>query len=525
MFIRSKTVQGRTYLQVVESYREGGKVRQRVVATLGRLDKLTESGQIDGIATSIARFSDKVKVTEDYQSGKLEAKKVTKIGPDLVMGRLWSELGIGSAISSLLEERKFEFSVERAVWLATLSRLFFPGSDRATARRSRDWRASGAEEIGLHHLYRAMSWLGEAREAIEDRLFARNRNLFTSLSVVFFDTTSLYFEGQGGELGARGYSKDRRPDENQMVLGMVLDDSGRPISAPAWPGNTTDAKTILPVAESLRHRFGVERVTLVADRGMVSKKNIEEIERLGFSYILGVKMRLERKTAAEVLARAGRYKEVSANLKVKEVVHAGRRYIVCSNPAEAEHDRAAREAMVADLERKIADSPSSLVGNSGYRRFLKRGSRPEIDWAKVKDEERYDGRWILTTNTDLPASEVALRYKDLWRVERTFREAKNTLSTRPIYHQSDSYILGHVFVSFLALLLMHELKRRTAGEFEWDQIVRDLEALYEVEVDQDGKLWYLRSPLQGVAGQVFKAVGVAVPQSAREAKCSAKALF
>jgi len=181
--------------------------------------------------------------------------------------------------------------------------------------------------------------------------------------------------------------------------------------------------------------------------------------------------------------------------------------------------------MVADLERKIADSPSSLVGDSGYRRFLKRGSRPEIDWAKVKDEERYDGRWILTTNTDLPASEVALRYKDLWRVERTFREAKNTLSTRPIYHQSDSYILGHVFVSFLALLLMHELKRRTAGEFEWDQMVRDLEALYEVEVDQDGKLWYLRSPLQGVAGQVFKAVGVAVPQSAREAKCSAKALF
>jgi len=257
----------------------------------------------------------------------------------------------------------------------------------------------------------------------------------------------------------------------------------------------------------------------------MSKKNIEEIEKLGLSYILGVKMRLERKTAAEVLARAGRYKEVSANLKVKEVVHAGKRYIVCQNPAEAEHDRTAREAMVSDLERKIADNPSSLVGNSGYRRFLKRGSRPEIDWAKVKDEEKYDGRWILTTNTDLTSSEVALRYKDLWRVERTFREAKNTLSTRPIYHQSDSYILGHVFVSFLALLLMHELKRRCAGEFEWDQIVRDLEALYEVEVDQDGKLWYLRSPLQGVAGKVFKAAGVAVPPSAREAEPNATALF
>jgi len=151
--------------------------------------------------------------------------------------------------------------------------------------------------------------------------------------------------------------------------------------------------------------------------------------------------------------------------------------------------------------------------------------RPEIDWEKVKAEERYDGRWVLVTNTDLPTEEVALHYKELWKVERIFREAKDTLKTRPIYHQSDSYILGHVFVSFLALLLMHELKARTGGAFEWDEMMRDLEALYEVEVDQDGKTWLLRSPLQGVAGQVFKAVGVAVPPAAKEANPNATALF
>jgi transposase len=526
MFIRTKTTQGRTYLQVAESYWQDGKPRQRVIATLGRLDKLTESGQVDGIMRSLSRFSSKVKITEEYREGKLEAKKVTKIGLDLVMGRLWSELGIGQAISGLTSERKFEFSVERAVWLATLACLFFPGSDISTERGARDYRTSGAEEISLHYLYQAMSWLGDNREALEDKLFACSRDLFTQLSVAFFDATTLYFEGAGGqELGARGCSKDRKPDENQMILGMVLDQDGRPISAPAWPGNTTDDRTIGPVAESLKHRFGVDKVTLVADGGMVGKKNIEEIEKLGFSYILGVKMRLEKKMAAEVLSRAGRYKEVAENLKVKEVVHAGKRYIVCQNPAEAEHDRTSREAMVADIERKIAGSPSSLVGNSGYRRYLKRGSRPEIDWAKVRQEEKYDGRWVLITNTDLPSEEVALCYKELWRVERTFREAKATLATRSIYHQSDSYILGHVFVSFLALLLMHELKRRTESQFEWDQVVRDLEALYEVEVDQDGKLWRLRSPLQGIAGKVFKAAGVAVPPSAREAKPNATALF
>lgn len=518
MFLRTKTTQGRTYLQVAESYWQDGKARQRIVATLGRLDKLQEAGQIDGMLRSLARFGDQVKVSEEYREGKLQAKRVAKIGPGLILGRIWSELGLGGVLEELLGGRKFEFSVERAVWLATLARLFFPGSDRSTVRRVRDYESGGAEGLSLHHLYRAMSWLGDHREEIEDQLLARNRDLFSSLSVVFFDTTSLYFEGVGGQrLGRKGYSKDRRPDESQLVLGMVLDQAGRPIACPVWPGNTPDAKTILPVANSLRTRFGVERITLVADRGMVGRRNLEEIEQLGFGYILGVKMRLQKKTAGEVLSRAGRYHEVSENLKVKEVIHQGRRYIACLNPAEAEHDRATRQALLSDLERKIRERPSSLYGNSGFRRYLKRGSRPAIDWEKVKDEERYDGRWVLTTNTDLTAEQVATQYKELWRVERIFREAKSTLATRPIYHQSDSYILGHVFVSFLALLLLHELQRRTKGEWEWDQMRQDLEALYQVEVEADGRLWRLRSPLQGVAGKVFQAVGAAVPSSAQEA--------
>lgn len=236
-------------------------------------------------------------------------------------------------------------------------------------------------------------------------------------------------------------------------------------------------------------------------------------------------MRLEKRAMSEVLSRAGRFREVADNLEVKEVAREGKRYVVCVNPQEAERDRRARQDMVADLERKIAECPSSLIGNTGYRRYLKRGSRSEIDWEKVKAEERYDGKWVLTTNTDLPAEEVALRYKELRRVERIFREAKDTLKIRPIYHQSDSYILGHVLVSFLALLLMHELKARTEGAFEWDQMKQDLEALYEVEVEQDGKTWFLRSPLQRIAGKIFKAVGVAVPPAAKEADPNATALF
>ena len=520
MFVRAKKDQGRTYLQIVESYREGGKVRQRVIATLGRMEELQARGQVDGIINSLSKFSEKLKVTEEYASGRLEAKKVTRIGPDLITGRLWDETGLREIVAGLASQRKHSFSLERAVYLSVLSRLFFPGSDRRAARITRDYRASGAEGLELHQIYRAMAWLGEERARIEDELFDRNKSLFTSLSVVFFDTTSIYFEGQGGEtLGRKGYSKDRRPDENQMIVGMVTDQDGKPISCPMWPGNTTDAKTIIPVASSLRKRFGAGDVVVVADRGMMGKENAQAIASLGYPYILGVKMRLEKKAMADALSRAGRFSDVQGNLKVKEVAHEGRRYIVCLNPDEAKKDRLAREAMIAALKEKLKRGAGQLIGNSGYRRYLKVDSGSvSIDAKKVAQEERYDGKWVLETTTELPTNEVALRYKDLWMVERIFREAKDTLETRPVFHKCDSAIAGHVFVSFLALILMHELKRRIDFPAEWDEVRADLDALYEVEVESDGRTFLLRSPLAGICGKVFKATGVAIPPTARWAK-------
>jgi len=520
VFVRTKKDQGRTYLQIVESYREGSKVRQRVICTLGRLEELTSRGQVDGIVKSLSKFSEKLKVSEEYAAGKLQAKKVTRIGPDLITARLWEETGLKEIVEGLAGNRKHSFSVERAVYLSVLSRLFFPGSDRRAMRITRDYRASEAEDIELHHLYRAMAWLGEERARIEEELFDHGRDLFTSLSVVFFDTTSIYFEGQGGEtLGQKGYSKDRRPDENQMIVGVVTDQDGRPVSCPMWPGNTTDAKTIIPVASSLRKRFGAGDVVIVADRGMMGKKNTEAIASLGYPYILGVKMRLEKKAMAEVLSRAGRFADIQENLKVKEVMHEGRRYIVCLNPDEARKDRIAREAMIAALKEKLKRGAGQLIGNSGYRRYLKVDSGSvSIDMKKVAAEERYDGKWVLQTTTDLPTDEVALRYKDLWMVERVFREAKDTLETRPVFHKCDSTITGHVFVSFLALVLMHELKRRIDFPAEWDEVRADLDALYEVEVESDGRTFLLRSSLQGTCGNVFKAIGVAIPPAARLAQ-------
>lgn len=516
MFVRVKGKGPYRYLQLVENHREGRRTVQRVLCTLGRVEHLAATGATDTLLRSLARYGQTVRLVEGHRHGDLEAGTVRQVGPDLVFGRLWQELGVQRVVTELLQGRHFELPVERAVYLTVLHRLFASGSDRAAERWRRDVRVPGAEGLELHHLYRAMRWLGEAKDLVEERLFQMRRDLFTELSLTFFDTTSLYFEGQGGEtLGQFGHSKDHRPDLHQLVLGAVLTGEGRPLACEVWPGNHADGTALLPVVDRLRQRFGLRRVCWVADRGMISEATIQGLEERTLEYILGARMRRQRAVRDVVLARAGRYQEVAENLRVKEVWHEGRRYVVCHNPEEAAKDAADREAIVHSLEDALQQGAGHLVGNRGYRRFLRiERDAVAIDPKKVAAEARYDGKFVLRTNTALPAGEVAVQYKRLLLVERFFRATKSLLDTRPIFHQWDSTIRGHVFCSFLALVLLDELQRRVGARgwaFAWEAVLQDLEALAEVEV-REGEQWYLlRTALQGVAGKVLQAVGVAAP--------------
>jgi hypothetical protein len=490
-------------------------------------------------------------VLSEHAQGKLPTISVRHIGPALVFQRLWQLTGCEHVIQQLLKGRRFEFAIERAIFLTVLHRLFDPGSDRAADKWKESYQIDGCEDLQLHHLYRAMGWLGDEllrkeqadktpfaprcnKDLIEEGLFARRRDLFTQLQLVFFDTTSIYFEGQGGEtIGQRGHSKDHRPDLKQMIVGAVLDGQGRPICCELWPGNTADVRTLIPVVDRLRSRFGVTKVCIVADRGMISKETIEELEKpeRGWQYILGARMRSQNEVKDEVLARAGRYRVVHperqtsedpAPLKVKEVQVEGRRYIVCLNEDEARKDAADREAIVASLQEKLRSGEKSLVGNKGYRRYLSstRSDHFQIDETKIKEEARYDGKWVLRTNTDLDTAEVALQFKRLWMVEAWFRSSKSLLQTRPIYHKCDETIRGHVFCSFLALVLRQELEVRLAGDghdFEWADVIQDLDRLQMVEVEHDGKRFLLRSEVQGTCGTIFRAAGVAVPPTVQQA--------
>jgi hypothetical protein len=547
MFFRVKTSGPRRYLQIVENTRAQGRVCQRVLVTLGRLDRLQQSGHLDALLASGARFAEHVLLLTAHQSGQAPVVRTCCLGPALVFERLWRDTGCQAVVHQLLQDRRFEFPVERALFVTVLHRLCDPGSDRAALSWKGGHVVAGAEGLQLQHLYRAMAWLGEelppaqqqgstklvprcTKDQIEEDLFARRRDLFTELEMVFFDTTSLYFEGDGGDaLGRYGHSKDHRPDEHQLVVGAVLDGAGRPICCELWPGNTTDVTTLIPVVDRLWRRFRIRQACVVADRGMICQDTLTDLEQQGRPYILGARLR-QAEVRDEVLAAGGRFRVVQgprrqadepAPLKVKDVRVAGRRYVVCVNAEEVASDRARREAIVAALREQLTRGDKALVGNQGYRRYLKveGAGHFAIDEAKLAAEARYDGTWVLRTNTDWPAAEVALRYKKLSLVEQWFRACKSLVETRPIYHQRDETIRGHVFCSFLALVLRHELQARLEARgqsFEWAAVIEDLERVQYVEVQHTGKRFLLRSELQGTAGRVFQAAGVAAPPTVQQ---------
>jgi len=532
MFIRVKKIGAYEYLYLVENAREGGRHVQRVIKALGRRDAVEDSDLLDGLIASAARHSRRSIVLSSFYRGELPELRRLSIGADLVFGRLWQETGCRDVLRTLLGERQFDFDVERATYLTVLHRLMISGSDR----HAHDWhqrlRIPGAEALTLKQAYKAMAWLGEKTdddrlmtELIEEALYRHRQPLFGELSVAFFDTTSLYFEGQGGAtLGQRGFSKDFRPQLHQVVLGIVLDGHDRPIASFLWPGNTADVTTLLPVVERLRTRFGIGRACVVADRGMISAAAIAGLEDKGIDYILGVRERSTAEVRSTVIDDDGvavpltiPRQKGETDLAIKDVVVAGRRYVLGRNEEQARKDAETRAALLAGLERKLTQGDKALVGNAGYRRFLAdpEGDGFTIDAAKVEAEARFDGIFVLRTNTKLTALQVVLRYRNLLAVEEGFLAAKTLLATRPIFHRTDAAIRGHIFCTFLALVLRKELMDRLAARRlalpEWQQIVDDLADLSEIEVEQDRRRALLRTAPGPTIDPLCRATEISLP--------------
>ena len=439
-------------------------------------------------------------------------------GSALVFQRLWQNLRLDNILSTHLAATKYSRHISDSIFAMVLNRLTDPSSKYAMFSEWMDaFHQESFDKIQLQHLYRALDFVADNKDKIETDLFVEQTNLFNRvLDLVFFDTTSTYFEGTlcGETIAKYGYSKDHRPDRLQVVIGVMMTRDGIPVAHKVFPSNQSDAKAFIEAIRYLKKRFNVGRVVMVGDRGMMSKDGLKELEALGLEYILGVKMR-KVKNAEAVLGKASSFDKIRDGLEICGVEHENCKYIVCHNPEEASRDKTVREAVVAALKEKIATASGlkALVGNSEYRKYLSiDGVKAEINVKETEAEEKYDGKYLLQTNTNLTSTEATLAYRDLWQIERGFTELKSTLELRPVFHWNEKRIRGHICICFLALVMQITMQKLLKDkDCTYSEVMNDVSKMKATHVKFADKDYLVRTDILGKAYQAFAAVGLAVP--------------
>jgi len=514
----TKKVNGKTYtyLNLVESYRDEGKVRQRLIYSFGNIQALS-TAQIDGILQGLAQYSS-LKVLPADQIEPLGSRSY---GDIRAIQALWDELKIGSFIRKLLRQRQLEIDVALLTLLMVANRLMDPSSKLGLTR----WlhgiylKEMEGRPLEVHQFYRALGYLDEIKPALEEEIFAEVRNLFSlQVDLVFYDITSTFFQGNGPpELAQKGKSRDRRPDKRQIILALLLTQEGLPIAHEVLPGNTADVTTVKQVLKGLQKRFHIRRCIFVGDRGMISRENLQEIQKTGYQYILAVKAR-EKKGFQLLDADLNHYRTLEdkpataedkkTQLLVKDIwIGEKERYLVCHNPQKAQEERQRRQKRIAQLvekltklqawiqkghlpeESQILQRLSYLLSSPEKRKYIQASYRPglglqfSVNQKTLKAEELLDGKYILQTDVaDLSAPEVIQSYKDLRLLEDAFKDMKDFLKLRPLYHYDEKHVRGHVFVCVLAYLVGRILENKLAAANLAATMQSVLEELEEIQL-------------------------------------------
>lgn len=513
-----------TYVQLAHNVRDAqsGQPKANVLHTFGRSDEL-DVGAIKRLTRSLCRFLSpedalQVQANVDGQAVPLTISKSLSFGGAYLLRNLWETLGLHTVLKDCLKERSFTSPVEWAAFAMVANRALAPDSKRGVEEWVREDVALGnPEPIEIQHLYRAMDVLLEYREIIHEKVFWSVADLLNlEVDLIFFDTTSTYFETDTiddeleDSLRRYGHSKDHRPDLPQIVIGLAVTKEGIPVKCWILPGNTQDMTTVERVKNDLMG-WKLSRCVWVMDRGMNSEENRVILQKTGGHYIIGEKLRDNQEVHKKVLAKRGRFLKIRENLEIKEVVIGNgerrRRFILVHNPEEAKKDQATRERILKKIDKYLAElgdqtgkahkkSVCALLAHRTMGRFLRqlKSGAIKIDKGKIREEEHLDGKYILSTSDDtLTPEDVALGYKQLLEVERAFRTLKTTLDLRPVYHRKDERIQAHVFLCFLALLLVRIAERKT--NMTWDRIKAQMERLHLIDFfSKDGHVLQTTEP-------------------------------
>jgi transposase len=538
MYIRTvKNNSGKAYYQLVESFRDGGQVKKRVLLTLGAV----EENKIDALKKAIARHQNDL---EAYKRAKdVRVEETFILGPLLILETMFERLGINTLLKQIQEKHpKMGFDLRTHVFTLVACRLIHPSSklkvyDHWTQKL---YPKMLAQNLELHSIYRTIDILKNEKDRVEKKLYQHGRDLLNlQVNVVLYDLTTLRFESTRRDLGDLrqfGYSKEMRPDCTQVVFGLLTDDEGIPLGFEVYPGNTFEGQTLKDIVVKMRTKFQVKRFIFVADRGLLSRENLEFLREDKGEFIVGMRLG-QLKTHHEDLFNLNRFKQIHEGLYVYEAEHNGDRMIITWSKARYDRDQQARKEILEKILKKLQSKKvkaDAFISNRGYKRFIRLDakSKPILNEQAIAEDERGDGFFGIVTNVkEVSAQEAVMHYKELWRIEDAFGELKGpTLKTRPMFHWKDHRIVGHLVLCFLAYLceahitkLLRAKGKRLMTKSIQKRIIKErpltvAEAMWElrevravpIELGGKRKIW-VRTDINGNAAKLMSAIGMKLP--------------
>ena len=539
MYIRiTKNSRGEAYYHLVESFRRDGKVRQRVLLSLGRV----EEGKLQKLAEAVSKHLDRV--TALNLASSIDISQAYLYGPLLLLQHMADQLGISNVLSGIAQKHdRLQFNFERAVFSMVVSRFMEPISKLGLWDRMLDRFYPGLfdNEIELHHFYRSLDLLSTHKEDIEKQLFYYGKDLFNvQVDVVLYDLTTLRFESTRTDLGDLprfGYSKERRSDCTQVVLGLLTDTEGIPLGFEVHPGNTFEGKTLEGMVKKLRKKFTVNRFIFVADRGLFSTENLKYLRKDCGEFIVGFKIGTSKKIIRDEFYDIDRFSFVNDELALYETQKDEDRYIVTWSKSRAERDHKAREEILDKIRIKLSRknvTVKDFVSNTNYKKYvcISSNNKPAINHQAIEKERKKDGFFGIITNVKkeaMSAAHIISEYKQLWRIEDAFGELKGTFKTRPVFHWTDDRIIGHIMVCFLAYLCEAHLTKNLRSKAELlnskaiekdcikprpltsVQGLKELNQVFAIPIKMRNQTIWVRTDIPENAMKLLNAISIKIP--------------
>jgi len=566
MFIRTKKTprSNSTSVQLVESFRDHGKIKQRVVRHIGTTDdpekleelktladviktelyhqKLSERGapKHNHYACSIGENSPS---QDKLMAMSLEETARLVVGIHDIYGALYEELGF----SNLFSRPKQRTSAAKICREIVLARIACPKSKRASVELLEE---EFGIKINLDHIYQMMDKMDDRfYERIQQQALAMTLKLTgEKLRVLFYDATTLYFESFiEDELKQNGYSKDMKFNQPQVLLALFVTEKGLPIGYELFPGSTFEGHTLIPTLEKLKTRYQLEEVIFVADRGLFSEANLKLLEENNFKYIVGARIKNVSKKLQGLILDETNYRPINIQWNTKRKKKnkekpvqrialfekgGGRHLIVHYHSQRAEKDARDRSKSIEKLYKKLAKSkdPKSLLNNYGYKKYInvKGEAKLQLNEAKIEEAARWDGLLSVITNIDdRPPEDLLKHYRGLWQIEESFRINKHDLKMRPIYHWKPHRVKAHIAISFMAFVCVRHLEYRVALQSEKlsPEDIRKSLRRTQVSIIHDkktGNSFLLPSKVNPYAKEIYRIMRIKLPSHLMKLKkCSA----